>query len=404
MKYISQFNFLFFVVALSWITSSYAQPSSMDANRLNRDINIMENILDEIFKMQSASHVGAYVIGRGDLFRIRNGIRGTYLSGYGVIFTVPSTSHPFIMTLGDDDHSRAYSYSFAYTSDEETDNKVDEESVINRIEEFLRDYGSTIGQLSSDEKVMVIYGANRAGTDVTFFNVQDDSQTIEKIPTISVAVTKSDLDAYRSGKINASELENRFSVAKTADSDKRQLDMEVMGNIFETAFKHADEKGFRIRGSVDHLKLDNFGALFFFDASYSDSDMFRAPPLPPAPRIEILRDSQRRSSVNIARKLMEQTEEEVTKREQKEAALKEEVKKAYSSFKTQLKEYMVDYGRTLSSIKSDQYVMASITLSTGIEDIPERVDVQIKKSVLEAVDKGSMSRDKALSQVVIREY
>ena len=78
---------------------------------------------------------------------------------------------------------------------------------------------------------------------------------------------------------------------------------------------------------------------------------------------------------------------------------------AYASMKTHIAEYLVDYGRTLNSVNSDQFILTSVNVGrTELEEIPERVDFQLKKSVLENLDRGRISREDAIKQVVVSEY
>ena len=72
--------------------------------------------------------------------------------------------------------------------------------------------------------------------------------------------------------------------------------------------------------------------------------------------------------------------------------------------KANLKEYLVDYGRTISSIKADQFILTTVNLRGRYKDIAERIYVQLKRSVLDQLDKGIISREKALEQVIITEY
>lgn len=217
-------------------------------------------------------------------------------------------------------------------------------------------------------------------------------QKAEPLPTISVVAKVSDLKAYRSGQINASQLDTRISVATVKEDDSQQLDMEVMANIFETAFKDSEERSFRIRGSVNHLNLDNFGALFFFDARYSNFS-------------NAIFSISGSNSLKRAQELrLKSIREEREKEEADEQKLKQEQLDAFEAFKTNLKEYLVDYGRTLKSVDSDQFILVSVNLSSPLDEIPERIDVQIKKSILESIDRGSVSRDQALNQVSVREY
>lgn len=67
-----------------------------------------------------------------------------------------------------------------------------------------------------------------------------------------------------------------------------------------------------------------------------------------------------------------------------------------------LKELMVDYGQTLSTLKNDHSLLITINLRTprGTE-LPNRIDLRISKSDLERKQRGSISRDQALERVVV---
>lgn len=404
MKPISKLIVLFVLTVFG--AQTLVAQNAIDTNRMNRDIRIMENILQEMFKVQSAH--GSPMSSR---------VRGTYLPDFGVIFMIPSEPASLFFGIGNPIEN-SQNLRFVYGGNEETD-KVDEKSVESRIVEFLRDYGSTIGQLNDSDKVMVIYGtrtnqADRHLRHLALSYTHKDRKEVKHIPVISVTTQKRDLNAYRSGRISAEELGKSVSVSKAKESDKRQMDMKVMANIFETAFEFTEKNEFLIRGSVNYLKLDNFGALFFFDA-FSSSGFAATSLLPysikPADVISVdVAPEKRNGIITVKTKSGEEktVKADDLEKERKERLnrQKEEIVKNYQTFVANLKEYLVDYGRTLGSVGTNQHILVSVTLSSrfGSNEIPERVDLQIKKSVLEAMDKGSMSRVEAIKQVVVREY
>ena len=258
---------------LSILFAPTLSAQNMDANRMNRDIRIMENILAELFRTKIETPTAeTYIIDRGG-FRQR-GIRGTYLNGFGIIFMVNGDNPmaPKMHVTGQG------SYSFYYGSDSESvdaSKEVDETTIKQRITEFLTDYASTIGQLDDDEQVMVIYGAE-TGSDRTVWNYRIavngtvvDEKDSQQLPVISASVAVKDLKDYRSGRLDEGKVKERISFAST--EGKEHMDLKVMGNIFETAFDESDT-GFRMSGKPNYLLLDNFGAIFSFDTRYSDRD------------------------------------------------------------------------------------------------------------------------------------
>lgn len=386
-----------FIIAfvLAGLQAVSAQQANIDNNRMDRDINIMKNVLGEMFKTQlqtgdksirmvSGSHF--YFNGDGD-------ISGTYLPGYGVIFTIPG-NQPMMASFSSDDHQ--FSYSFAYGDDKDGEN-ISEESITNRISEFLREYGSTIGQLSGSDNVMVIYNAGNSGPKIALLNA-DENKKQTPIPTISVVAKESDLQAFRKGRISDDAFNNRLRISKVTADQKEHRDLKIMANILETAYKNTDEESFSIMGSVDYLKLDNFGALFSFDARYSNGDMFFGKIAPSS-------DSEAKVfQIFAERKARQGKNDKNQDLDKEEAERKQKNILAYKDFVKQLKEYLVDYGRTLKSVDSNQRILVSVNFSSRYEEVPERIDMQIQKSVLEALDQGKMSRDQAIGKVQLREY
>lgn len=388
------------------IQSTQAQ-SNIDSNRMNRDLRIMENVLQEMFKTQWSEQGNTVMVHPGPGFSFGPGddIRGTYLPDYGVIFTIPGGTPAFVMLSDADDKNFVYSFQYG-NGDSEA--QVNKETVINRIVEFLRDYGSTIGQLSADDNVMVLYNAHNDDPHIRFLRSENKSGDKRKpIPTISVVASKRDLNAYRTGKINESQFRDRLNISTMDPEDSKQMDMKVMANIFETAFDNSGEESFRVIGSVSYLKLDNFGALFSFDARYSSRST--------APGFidvqQIMDDAKEevdnaRLRIEFEKEIRDSGDTDQTKDELKkqQAERKEKAIAAYKEFVSSLRGYIIDYGRTLRSVNSDQYVMVSVTLNGRYKEIPERIDLQIKKSILESVDKGQSSREQALDQIRVREY
>lgn len=399
MNYLQQVMSFIVALTLMFCIQSAGAQSNIDVNRMNRDINIMENVLQEIFKTRMGSesnriHVrsGAFSFGRS------NDIRGTYLPDYGVIFTI-SKNQPGIVAFSDEGDENL-SYSFQYGG-EGTGEDVTEESITNKIVEFLRDYGSTIGQLSDNDRVMVVFKAPKSENDLAIFRSSGDEKEVIRpnIPTISVVATKSDLQAHRAGDVNEETFRNRLDISTTEANGRNQMDMKVMANIFETAFKESDEKSFRVSGSVDYLYLNNFGALFSFDARYTRlGDVFGLANRIRA--IEVLKDAKGEASVRV----QSEDAKAEAEREEKQAEQKQEVINAYDQFLTDLKEYIVDYGRTLNSVENNQHILVSVTLASRYEEIPERIDMQIQKSTLVAMDRGNTSREQAMNEIQVREY
>ena len=391
---------LIFGLQLSWAQSE------IDMNRMDRDINIMENVLQEMFKTSWEESAGDIRIRTNSFsFGQNNSINGTYVPGYGVIFTIPNNQPRFLMFRNSDNED--FSYQFEYGEDD-NGKRISQESVTNKIVEFLRDYGSTMSQLPANEKIMVIYKSGDSEHEIIPLPAdrdEEESKKREAIPTISVVAAQNDLRAYRSGDLSDNQFRNSLEISTSDPREKGPKDLKIMANILETAFEES-EKSFRITGSVDYLKLDNFGALFSFDARYADRDRWDFSDIHES--IEIMKENVEKARVEIEQEIRNKVDsaraQEREKVKQRQAQRKEEIMQAYENFLQQLKESIVDYGRTLSSLESDQHILITATLRSRLDDIPSRIDLQVQKSTLSAMDRGDMSREQAINQIQVREY
>ncbi len=70
-----------------------------------------------------------------------------------------------------------------------------------------------------------------------------------------------------------------------------------------------------------------------------------------------------------------------------------------------VRELMIDYGRTLTSLDDDRWLMVSLQISSRRgDDLPERVDLRIPRSELLRFDRGEISREMAMDQILENRY
>jgi len=480
----------------------YAQESDIDQERMNRDIRIMGSALEELFRIEDGKSAGLYTPPGLPDFSIgaRSGfmVTGSYLPGYGVIFTIPDatsrsvgifTSHGSVNI-----ESQSGERTFAFSVDTNgSDNSITEEGIKARVTEFMVNYAPTIGQLRNDENVLVIYGAEsprgrgvsiRPGR-VVFGSGSPDRVVINnseggdesdgndkpEIPIISMSVKKSDLDAFRSGRVSESVFSDRIdTVTKRRDETNRQLDLEVFANILETGLKENVDELLRVTRRPTHLHLNNFGVMyrvelsdtprFFwgdvhipqpmdfqflnetFSASFDlptfDLDTFRfnADSLQLHFQSEFLSETDRekmreemekaREKVDEARRELEERLPEIRQKqedarrkvEQEQARLREQldrqremsddpeaIREALENRIQLIRELMVDYGRTLSSLNDDQSLLLSMHISGRRDnDLPNRIDLRITKANLQAMDNGTISREQAMDRIIEQRY
>ncbi len=389
-------------LTLILLAGSFVQAQDIDTKRMNRDIRILESVLSESFKtgpIRSMNAENAFVSSIE-----RSTVKGTYLPGYGVIFMVP---HPkqygrIVVRSSESEEDKSITNGYTFYYGEEGNEVINEENVESRILEFLRDYAATIGQLKNNENVMVIYGANATKSRAPLFVIKGNSRTEKAqkdLPVISASASWKDIQDYRAGKLNEANFNNSVSISKTENKPDENLDLKVLGNIFETALEEGEGYEFHItrRGALSYLYLENFGALYTIDVHLGHGSRASVTYFGTVDGRNVIvenENGQQRITVEEIKEKKEKAAEERNKMIQEE----------YDALLTKMREFIVDYARTLNTVKDDQFLLVTLNIKDRLKDVPDRVDFQIKKSVLSNLDRGSMSREDALKEVVVREY
>lgn len=154
-------------------------------------------------------------------------------------------------------------------------------------------------------------------------------------------------------------------------------DLEMFANIFERFYSRDLTETFYAQGKSRYEVLDGFGVVFHITATSGKSGFYTK--------------LRYRSSGVTAYTVMPDEE-------------KPNDAEIYPKFKEDLKAFMLDYGRTIRSLDNDDKVMLDIKLNTCRDcDVPESLEVSMKMSALRQYDQQKLSREKALSQIKIKE-
>lgn len=371
-----------------------SQPK-IDEQRMKRDIEVAENVLSTLLKQQ---------FDRNNFFPLR--LNGTYAEGYGITFRLPGGfNNPmrFFMVAPDPpdapseiewtDGSNSYSYSFHQDDDDCDDcEKIEirersraprpskipkgqndgeqnsfNEKFIEAAKNFLADYGDLLSQLKPDEKIMI---TNRdEGHDSWLQALNSTPQT-----SISIEALKGDLSQEKQGKITREQLLAKIKVSKNEISDKLDPDLELLSSIFERLYQPDLAKTFFSEGSIRYERLKDIGVTYYMKAYSSRQD-----------------DSELYSIPALGLKDLDQE------------ARDKKVKELYPAFEKELKENMLDYGRTLKSLKDDESFTfnVKVTRCRGC-DIPSTVELNVKNSTLKDLNSGKISKEAAIAKISVK--
>lgn len=367
-------------MALACALALSVSAQKIDDARMERDIEVAENVLGTLMKQKFEKR---------SYFPFE--VEGKYMAGYGVTFRVPSDFNTSWIVLTEDvrgpgnavvvGEANSYSYTIRSESREAraplprkgTQNRdslatIYHAKVIEAAKEFLADYGDLISQLSPDERIMI---TNRGGDyyRYNFMNANSPKRTM-----LSVEATKADMAAVRSGKLTRDQFLGKVKVVNTTTINEMDPDLELLSSIFNRLYREDLSKTFYINEGMYYERMKDFGAIYYMNvySSLEDGDQtWRMP----------TQDLNNLSQADRDKK----------------------VTSLYPQFEKELKENMVEYGRTVRSLKDGEMLVFTIKLTkcTGC-GIPSTLELSLKSDVLKQFNTGALTKDAAVATVNVK--
>jgi hypothetical protein len=405
---------------------------STDEARMKRDIEIAENVLGTMIKQEFS---------KGNFFPVE--VRGSYRAGYGVTFAVPTDMlMPMVWGSGDrdvmilDGTPGVYSYSFSTAPEPEglaiferneaemekakaekemvkaekemksakkemekaeksekvaraeseykrgaaagvrvtrssrSGNRdsllaVNNAKIIQAAKNFLADYGDMLSQLKADERIII---TNQVDNQRWFYG-QNTKRSI-----LTVEASKGDLAQLRQDKISRDQFLSKIKVTNTESTGKMEPDLELLSSIFNRLYRSDLSKSFFIEGNLYYERLTDYGAIMYmqvYSSNQVEDGLWDMP------------------TVNL--------------REVDQAARDKKVKELYPGFESELKENILEYGRTLKSLKDTEQLVFNVTLTKckGC-GIPSEIEVSVTSAVLKEYNTGKLDKSSALGKISVK--
>lgn len=377
----------------------YAQSSAqkMDEERMNRDLEVTENILSTIIKQK---------FDKRSFFPME--IKGEYREGLGVTFRLPyEINGPMIwnispgMTVMD---GRSFSYSFDLPDgeqaeltrvlDEEMRTKsetirgtgrakiasgrkintdsmraVSNDKVIEACKEFLADYGDLITQLPNNEKIII---TNRGEGERIWYGAFVNSS---KPSYLSVEANKSDITQFRQGKMSKEQFLKGVKVINSEMDDELQPDLELLSSIFNRLYRRDLSKTYFTEENIYYERLKEYGVIYYMQVFSSNQSEYDRTWIMPTVGLDGLSQAERDAKV----------------------------KELYPQFERDIKTDILEYGRTVKSLKPEEVLVFNIQI-TKCQDcaIPASVEVSVKASILSDYGAGKITKEAALSKIIVK--
>jgi hypothetical protein len=416
----------FLVCGAIVLGAQIAAAQSADESRMERDIAVAENVLSTLIKQEFSKR---------SFFPVE--VRGSYRAGHGVTFAVPTDmlipmvwgGRNDVMIL--DGNPGSFSYSFSTTPEaaeelaeeaemnamrereraevekmkaekrapkpekspkpekaesEDNNDRLEKipgprvmrikqnsdslqaaasEKVVLAAKNFLADYGDMLSLVKPDEKIII---TNKSENSRWFFRQN------EKRSLLSVEALKSDLIQFRQGKINRDQLIAKIKVTNTESSGKLEPDLELLTSIFSRLYRSDLSKSYFVEGNPYYERLSDFGAIVYmqvYSSNQIEDGMFNMPT--------------------------------IDMREVDQATRDKKVKELYPVFESELKDNILDYGRTVKSLKDNEQLVFNVTLTKckGC-GIPSDIEVSVQNSVLKDYSSGKLDKNSALSKITVK--
>ena len=420
-------NFLICAAMVLGTNVAMAQNDNDNDSRLNRDIAVAENVLNTLIKQEFSKR---------NFFPVN--VKGTYRSGYGATFIVPTDMlSPMVWGSSDvimlDGAPGAYSYSISTTSPEpdrlpilesETakDKAISERErnearkkeikevevapkaraaqerervaigggvkngVTNRLKKTNRDSISAVVNAKIVEvakNFLADYGdllsQLKPEEKVIVTNRSDNSQhwywnQNEKRSILVVEALKGDLTAFRQGKISRDQLLAKIKVTNTESSGQREPDLEVLTSAFSRLYDSELSSTYFMQGNSYYERLNDFGAIVYMQVYSSNQTSGGFLNMP---------------TVNL--------------REVDQETRDKKVKELYPAFEKDLKENILQYGSLVRSLKDNEQLVFNVMLTKckGC-GIPSDIEVSVPLSVLRDYSSGKVDKNSALGKITVK--
>lgn len=253
-------------------------------------------------------------------------------------------------------------------------NAVSNAKIIEAAKTFITDYGDMLSQLAPNERIIV---TNRGSNEN---NVWLNGAKAKR-SLLSVEATKSDLTQFRQGSITRDQFIKKMKVVNTVTSEKTEPDMELLASIFNRLYREDLSRTYYMQGGAYYERLTDFGVILHMQvvSSLSNGDYYT-----PAKDVRLAMPTLGLTNL---------TQEERDKK----------VKELYPVFESELKENILDYGRTLKSLNDNEQLIVDVSMTkcTGC-GIPASLELAVKASVLKEYSAGKLDKSAALSKIEVK--
>jgi hypothetical protein len=245
---------------------------------------------------------------------------------------------------------------------------VNNAKMIEAAKDFLADYGDLISQLSPEEKIIITNQGEQPRMWVgKLMNSPNRTH-------LSIEVTKGDITQFKQGKMNHDQLMSKIKVVNTETVEAVEPDLELLSSIFDRLYQPDLARTYFTENRLYYERLKDYGVVYYMQVYSSNENDYASFSMP-----------------TLKLKDLDQKTRD------------EKVKSLYPEFEKELKENILEYGRTVKSLKDDEVLVFNVKLTKckGC-GIPSTLEVSVKGSVLKEYGNGKTDKASATNKLMIK--
>jgi hypothetical protein len=244
------------------------------------------------------------------------------------------------------------------------------QKVIEASKTFLVDYGDMIAQLQPNEKVVI---SNQGNQPRAWLNRYFDAPSRTHL---SIEALKSDLTQLRQGKITRDQALSKIKVVNTVSVEEVEPDLELFSSIIQRLYGQDLSKTYFIGDQIYFERLKDFGAIYYMTV-YSGIDRgdFSGRYIMPTLGLD-----------NVDQETKDK-----------------KVKELYPKFEKELKENLIEYGRTIKSLKDEESLVIQVAMTKCKScNIPSSLELSVKGIVLKDFNAGKIDQNAAMAKISVK--
>ncbi|MEQ1585789.1 MAG: hypothetical protein ABL895_07930 [Cyclobacteriaceae bacterium] len=382
--------------AMVFIAAGAIAQGKVDEDRMQRDLEVTENILSTLIKQKFEKR---------SFFPVE--IQGEYREGHGVTYRLPyEFNGPMVWGMGSDMailDGRSFSYSFEFPNGEQAelarvldeDQRVKTETIrstgrsktpprkvnidsirdvtadkiIDACKEFLADYGDLITQLAPNERIMI---TNRGDGERLWYGAFVNAS---KPSYISIETTKAEVTQLKQGKLSRAQFMKNLKVINSVMDDELQPDLELLTSIFNRLYRKDLSKTYFTEENVYYERLKDYGVIYYMEVYSSNQSEFDRRYIMPTIGMEGLSQEDR----------------------------DKKVKELYPQFEKDMKADILEYGRTVKSLKPEEFLVFNIKLTKCQQcGIPSSLELSLQADILNNYASGKLTKEAALNKISVK--